>query len=112
MSDGNKGNELPAWMQESDKKSPPKSSSVGRYFAYGFGGALAIGSYVLASFVIKPINRGKGRGVILPYVPATDVQVANILRALNFKTGLGYWVYFWHVLGGELMSWHKCKSYR
>ena len=35
--------------------------------------------------MFKVINRGKGRGVILPYMPATPVQIQNVFSALRFK---------------------------
>ena len=59
--------------------------SAGKIFVTGFASSLAVGTYILASFIIKPINRGKGRGVILPYVPATTAQVTNIMHALSYN---------------------------
>ena len=86
----NKRETLPDWLVESSNSptqkkdlQSPKTSNIGKYFVFGFGGALAFGTYILGSFILKPINRGKGKGVTLPYIPATNVQVSNVMRALS-----------------------------
>ena len=37
------------------------------------------------SFMFKVINKGKGRGVTLPYIPATPTQINNVVAALKYK---------------------------
>ena len=80
-----KNEQLPTWLEETKTTTePPQPSKTGRNVAIALASGLAFGSYILASFVFKPINKGRGKGVILPYVPAEDAQVSNILRALSF----------------------------
>ena len=35
--------------------------------------------------MFKVINKGKGRGVTLPYIPATPTQINNVVAALQYK---------------------------
>ena len=49
--------------------------------------SLAGGSAIALSALCLPFVTPALRRVCLPYVPATDVQVANVLRALKGRTG-------------------------
>ena len=35
--------------------------------------------------MFKVINKGKGRGVTLPYISATPTQINNVISALRYK---------------------------
>lgn len=84
-SSNSKPEDLPAWMQSAPKNEATQKSSLGKYFAYGFGGLVIFGSWVGFQYILKPINKGLGKGITLPYIPATDAQVENILKALAWR---------------------------
>jgi len=66
------------------KRAEFKSQLPYKSFA-AIGGFIGIGTWLTYSFMFKVINRGKGRGVILPYMPATPVQIQNVFAALRYK---------------------------
>jgi len=64
----------------------PKMSTGTKLALAGCGVAVGIGGWLTHSFTFKTINRGLGRGITLPYIPATPMQISNVLTALKYTT--------------------------
>lgn len=67
-----------------DEKKPQKSSKLGKV-VLGITGATAVGLVLVTTPFVTPALRK----ICLPYVPATERQIANIIRIAQANKGQG-----------------------
>ena len=69
---------------KNDEKKPRKSSKFGKVIL-GITGATAVGLVLVTTPFVTPALRK----ICLPYVPATDRQIANVMRMAKAYKGQG-----------------------
>ena len=77
-------NQLGLELQQDKKFKPTKSSTLGKIIL-GVTGAAAVGIVLVTTPFVTPALRK----ICLPYVPATERQVANIVRMAQTAKGQG-----------------------
>ena len=77
-------NQLGLEIQQDKNFKPPKSSRLGKIIL-GVTGAAAVGIVLVTTPFVTPALRK----ICLPYVPATERQVANIVRMAQIAKGQG-----------------------
>ena len=70
---------------EYESSGPSKKLSLPYKASAAVGAFIGIGSWLTYSFMFKVINKGRGKGVTLPYIPATTTQINNVISALKYQ---------------------------
>lgn len=70
---------------EYETSTVPKKREVPYKAFAAMGSFIGVGAWLTYSFMFKVINRGKGRGVTLPYIPATPTQIQHVISALRYQ---------------------------
>ncbi|XP_045604362.1 ATP synthase subunit C lysine N-methyltransferase isoform X3 [Procambarus clarkii] len=73
---------MPWWTGESDRSNSKRGRKLGLVLVGLTGGAAVALSVIAAPFVTPALRK-----VCLPYVPATNEQVNNVLKALRGRSG-------------------------
>lgn len=78
-----------SFLAKHDTPSKPRQLTATSYGIFAACGAfVGLGAWLTHSFTFKTINRGIGKGITLPYIPATPAQIQNVTKALTYKNAI------------------------